>query len=231
MRRDSRSHTRLFAAACGLIGILLLGSAAVAVAAIGSFTTRGAWSYASAPRLHPPKLRTIAPTAKSGLARGDFLVTNQSGNPRLKLVGGGGPLILDSHLQPVWALPPLSGNLTAGNLKEQTYNGKPALSWWQGVVSRQGVTTSGEDIVVDNTYRQVATLKGQDGWVLSEHDTVIKGHDAWVTAYKSVPDESHEIPWAGQGDRVGRGCAGIRPDEAGQRAALHVGRPPAHPAV
>ncbi len=178
---------RRFAVAGGLAGILLLALAAVAVAGIGSFTTRGAWGYVSASKLHPPKLRTIAPTAKKGLARGDFLVTNSPGNPHLKMVGGGGPLILDGHLQPVWAMPAIAGNLTAGNLKEQTYNGKPALSWWEGTVNGHGITTSGEDFVVDGTYRPVATLKGADGWVLSEHDMAISGHDAWVTAYKNVP--------------------------------------------
>jgi hypothetical protein len=177
--------TRSFAALCGLTATLLLAGATVALAGIGSYTTRGAWSFVSAPKLHPPKLRTIAPT-KNGLAGGSFLVTNSPGNPKFKMVGGGGPLILDSHLQPVWALPPISTNLIAGDLKEQTYNGKPALSWWEGVVNGHGITTSGEDFVVDRQYRQVATLKGADGWVISEHDMVINGHNAWVTAYKNV---------------------------------------------
>ncbi len=156
-------------------------------AAIASYTTQGAWSFASAPKLHPPKLSTDAPVGK-GLAGGYFLVANSPGDPKYKMVGGGGPLILDSHLQPVWALPPLGGNVVAANLKEQTYNGKPALSWWQGTVQQSnGITSSGEDLVVDQHYRQLATLKGADGWILSQHDMVIKGHDAWVTAYKNVP--------------------------------------------
>jgi hypothetical protein len=170
-----------------LTGTLLLAGAALALAAVGSFTTRGAWSFVSQPKLHPPRLRTDAPTAKRGLTGGYFLVTNSPGNPRLKMVGAGGPLILDSHLQPVWVGPPMSTNLVAANLKEQRYNGKPALSWWEGVVDSHGITTQGEDFVVDNTYRVVATLKGADGWVISQHDMVISGHDAWVTAYKTVP--------------------------------------------
>jgi Arylsulfotransferase (ASST) len=184
MFKDPNAHIRRVGVACGLAGTVLLATAAVA---LGAFTTKGAWSFVSAPQLHPPKLRTIAPTAKKGLAGGDFLVTNSAGNPKLKMVGGGGPLILDSHLQPIWALPPISANLAAGNLKEQSYNGKPALSWWEGTVSGHGITTSGEDFVVDNTYRTVATLKGADGWLISEHDMVIAGHDAWVTAYKQIP--------------------------------------------
>ncbi|HEV7196725.1 MAG TPA: arylsulfotransferase family protein, partial [Pedococcus sp.] len=78
-------------------------------------------------------------------------------------------------------------NALAANLTVQTYNGKPVLSWWQGTVSGTGVTSSGEDVVVDQHYRHVATLKGSGGWVISEHEMVISGGNAWVTAYKTVP--------------------------------------------
>jgi Arylsulfotransferase (ASST) len=155
---------------------------AAALAGIGSYTTNGAWSFVSAPKLHPPKLAT---PVKRGSVGGEFLVTNSPGNPRFKMVGTGGPLILDSHLQPVWVAP-ISTNVVSGNLKEQTYAGKPVLTWWQGVVNGHGITSSGEDVVVDQHYKQLATLKGADGWVLSEHDMVISGHDAWVTAYRNV---------------------------------------------
>ncbi|MBV9413490.1 MAG: hypothetical protein JO363_00780, partial [Solirubrobacterales bacterium] len=33
----------------------------------------------------------------------------------------------------------------------------------------------------------VATLKGADGWIISQHEMIISGGDAWVTAYKTVP--------------------------------------------
>jgi hypothetical protein len=70
----------------------------------------------------------------------------------------------------------------------QTYNGKPALSWWQGGLNPIGNPVSGEDVVVDQHYRHVASLTGQQGWTLSEHEFLISGgHFAWVTAYKIVP--------------------------------------------
>ena len=61
------------------------------------------------------------------------------------------------------------------------------LSWWQGTVSGTGATTSGEDVVVDQHYRHVATLKGAGGWIISEHEMIISGPNAWVTAYKTCP--------------------------------------------
>jgi hypothetical protein len=102
------------------------------------------------------------------------------------MTGESGPLMLDQNLQPVW-FNPIGVNALAANLRVQTLNGKPVLSWWQGTVSGTGVTTSGEDVVVDQHYRNVATLKGSDGWVISEHEMIISGPNAWVTAYKTVP--------------------------------------------
>jgi hypothetical protein len=166
-----------------------MSGVAAQAAPIGAFTTKGAYSFVSAPRLHPPKIRADKPTQSKKLAPGYFLIGNfKNLEESAAMVGEGGPLILDNKLQPVW-FNPVGTNVVMGNLRTQTYNGKPALSWWQGVISSVGATVSGEDVVVDQHYRQVATLKGdvKDGWVLSEHDMVINGHFAWVTAYRNVP--------------------------------------------
>ncbi len=177
-----------------LAGIIAAASCALAIAAagaqaagIGAYTTNGAWSFVSAPKLHPPKLSTDVKTQSSKLAPGYFMVAVfKDLFFKQPLTGQAGPLILDHNLQPVWFLP-IGTNVLAGNLTTQTYNGKPVLSWWQGTVTGTGQTISGEDEVVDQHYRHVATLKGADGWVISEHEMVISGPNAWVTAYKTVP--------------------------------------------
>jgi Arylsulfotransferase (ASST) len=61
------------------------------------------------------------------------------------------------------------------------------LAWWQGVITNTGATESGEDVIVDQHYRRVATLKASGGWVVTLHELVIRGHDAWVTANKNIP--------------------------------------------
>ena len=61
------------------------------------------------------------------------------------------------------------------------------LTWWQGVVTNTGQTSSGKYIVVNQHYQTVATLHGTGGWVLTLHTMVINGNDAWVTANKNVP--------------------------------------------
>src|SRR5262249_51949534 len=165
--------------------VLACTASAAQAAPIGAYTTKGAWNFVSAPKLHPPKLTTDVKT-QPGLAPGYFM-TGVFKNLGLKqpMTGESGPLMLDRNLQPVW-FNPIGVNALAANLRAQTYNGKPVLSWWQGTVTGTGVTTSGEDVVVDQHYRHVATLKGADGWVISEHEMIISGGNAWVTAYKNV---------------------------------------------
>ena len=164
-----------------------VGVAGAQAAPIGAYTTKGAWSFNSAPNLHPPQFGVTQNTQFSKLAPGYFMVANfKNLAANRPLTGQSGPLILDHNLQPVW-FDPIGTSALAANLKAQSYNGKPVLSWWQGVVTPAGVTTSGEDVVVDQHYRHVATLKGADGWVISQHEMIISGANAWVTAYKNVP--------------------------------------------
>ena len=154
-------------------------------APLGAYTTKGAYSFVSVPKLHPPKLRAVGGKRKH-LAGGLFMLANFKNLTVTKsMVGQSGPLIVDRRLQPVW-FAPVPKNLLAVNLKAQRYNGKPVLTYWEGVISPVGATVSGKWVVLDQHYRQVATLTGQDGWVLSEHELVVQGHTAWVTAYKDM---------------------------------------------
>jgi EmrB/QacA subfamily drug resistance transporter len=154
-------------------------------APIGAYTLDGAESFVTAPSLHPPRLRTDQATLASQLAPGYIFTANFYNLSYPPIVGQSGPLILDDRLQPVW-FKPVPLNLVAGNLSLQTYQGKPALAWWQGYVTNTGATISGEDVVVNQHYQTVATLKGTDGWKITLHELVIKGDDAWVTANKDI---------------------------------------------
>ena len=153
---------------------------------IGAYTTNGAYNFVSAPGLHPPKLQADVTTAAGQLAPGYIMVANFYDLTTTPMVGQSGPLILDNNLQPVW-FRPVPKDVVASNLTAQSYRGQPVLTWWQGVISDTGATQSGEDVIVDQHYQTVATLKGQDGWVITLHELVIAGGDAWVTANKDVP--------------------------------------------
>ena len=154
-------------------------------APIGAYTTKGAYNFVSAPGLHPPKIVADV-SATREVVPGYIMLGNFYDLTNGAMEGQSGPLIVDRHLQPIW-FRPAPTNTVASNLEAQTYDGHPVLSWWQGVVSRTGLTESGEDIIVNQHYRQIATLKGQDGWVPTLHEMVISGKDAWVTADKNIP--------------------------------------------
>jgi EmrB/QacA subfamily drug resistance transporter len=161
-------------------------AAAQPAAPIGAYTTNGAYSFVSAPGLHPPKVHPNMATDASQLAPGYIMMANFYDLTTTPMVGQSGPLILDKDLQPVW-FEPVPIDVVASNLTAQTYKGQPVLTWWQGVVSNTGATQSGEDIIVNQHYQTIATLKGQDGWVITLHELVISGNDAWVTANKDIP--------------------------------------------
>jgi Arylsulfotransferase (ASST) len=208
------SKLRLPTIVAALAGATALAPSAAQAKPIGAYTTKGAWTFVSAPKLHPPKLSTTRKTQR-GLAPGYFLTgVFKNVLASQPLVGQSGPLILDHNLQPVW-FRNVGPKVLAANLREQTYNGKPVLSWWQGTVSGSGATTSGEDVVVDQHYRQLATLKGKDGWLISLHEMIISGSNAWVTAYKNVPTDL---------SRFGGSAKGVVVDSAVQEYSLKTGQ-------
>lgn len=184
----------LAAAAVGLIATQLAAASGGRPLPIGAYTTKGAWSFVSAPRLHPPRITATGHVQSRALARGLFLVAtlpNLSGPAsRIPLSGQGGPLVLDTHLDPVWLMP-VGTHLGAANLQQQSLDGKPVLTWWQGTLNAAGGTATGEDVVVNQAYRRVATLRASAPWVISEHDMVITPpHDAWVTVYRYVKGQN-----------------------------------------
>jgi hypothetical protein len=174
---------------------LVLAAVAYASAPVGVFTTKGAYQFVSAPGLHPPKLKVLK--HRGGLAPGDFLVANTPiiGAPG-KMTGEGGPLMLDSGLKPVW-FRPVGTHVAASSLQQESYEpcgnascAEPVLVWWEGLVNRTGVTTQGRVRVVDQHYRQVATLSAPAPWVMSLHDASIQGANVWVTAYRRLSNQN-----------------------------------------
>jgi hypothetical protein len=181
---------RRFALAIGVVlAVFVALTAAFAGshgAPIGRYTTKGTYSYITAPSLHPPQIRSTKGAPAGQLAPGYIFTANFYDLNEPPIIGQSGPLILDRRLQPVW-FQPVPEKLVAANLSLQRYEGRPALAWWQGVVTNTGATESGEDVVVDQHYRPVARLKAKDGWVLTLHEFLIRGDHAWVTANKNVP--------------------------------------------
>jgi EmrB/QacA subfamily drug resistance transporter len=153
---------------------------------LGKYSSSDAYTFVSAPSLHPPKIKSLKSSPAGELAPGVILMTNFFNLNEPPIVGQSGPLILDQKLQPVW-FQPVPEKLVAINLSQQTWEGKPALAWWQGRVTNTGATETGEDVVVNQHYQVLARLKATGGWVLTLHEFTISGVDAWVTANKNIP--------------------------------------------
>jgi EmrB/QacA subfamily drug resistance transporter len=186
---------RRFALGIGLVLAVFVGLTAAFAGSkappVGQYTTDDAYSYVTAPTLHPPEIRILKDAPSAQLAPGYIFTANFLDLNEPPIVGQSGPLILDRRLQPVW-FQPVPEKVVAANLSLQTYQGRPALAWWQGKVTNTGATESGEYVVVNQHYQPVARLKAKDGWVLTLHELVIDGDHAWVTANKNVPrDLSH----------------------------------------
>ena len=184
-------------------------------APIGKYTTGSdTYSFVSQPTLHPPIARADVVPNEDQLPQGDIFIANFYDLSKPPIVGQSGPLIYDNHLSPVW-FRPVPEDVVAGNLSLQTYQGKPALSWWQGYLTNTGETVTGEDVVVNQHYQTVATLKGVDGWVPTLHEMVIDGDHAWVTANKNIPMDLSKYGGAYNGALV---------DSAVQEYSLSTGK-------
>jgi hypothetical protein len=158
--------------------VLLVLSAAVARPADAS-AAPGAFSFVSAPGLHPPKLEALE--RRAGLAPGDFLVANVSitVSPGGRPVGQEGPMIVDSHLRPVWFRDVTRGAGEVLDFEQETYRRNPVLIWVQGRTV----------VVLNQHYRRIATLQARAPWIVDGHDASIVGGDIWVTVTRPVPNQ------------------------------------------
>jgi Arylsulfotransferase (ASST) len=152
----------------GHSALAAVASVAIAWAAPAAASgSSGAWSFVSAPKLHPPKLQVLE--RKAGLAPGDLLVANGGGSGS---VGQGGPLIIDNHADPVWFRD--AGGVL--DFEQQSYGGKPILVFSYGRAVK----------VVDERYRVVATVTAGAPWTFDGHDAWIIGKDIWVTVIRQA---------------------------------------------
>jgi hypothetical protein len=148
----------------------------VAAATASAATWRGAYTFASAPGLHPPRLQVLK--RAPGLARGDFLVANVAitVSPGSRPVGQAGPMILNSHARPIWFAPVRRRAGEILDFQQESYRGRPVLIWVQGHTV----------VVLNQHYRRIATLQAHPPWTIDGHDASIVGGDVWVTVTRPV---------------------------------------------
>jgi arylsulfotransferase ASST len=131
----------------------------------------GIQRFHSRPDLIPPKL-AVGPIRR-GTAPGSIFV-GAFAFPGLKGPGQAGPMILDERGRTIW-FKPMSGTDLALDVRVQRYQGRPVLTWWQGFVNA-GVG-SGDGLIFDTSYRQIATARAGNGYRADPHEFVITKRD------------------------------------------------------
>lgn len=144
--------------------------------------------FRSAPALHPPQITLSG--GDPDPASGDFFLDAQAA-PQT------GPLVLDARGRLLW-FKPLPAGQSALDVREQRYRGRSVLTYWQGqVVAGHG---SGEDVILDDRYQPVATLRGADGYGPDLHEFLLTPRGtAIVTVYTAVRTDLRPVGGARDG--------------------------------
>ncbi len=143
--------------------------------ATGNYTGRAkgdVMSFQSRRDLQPPAIRVLK--QDSDLSAGDILTGNQAGPLQ------NGPMVLDPAGNLVW-FKPLARNTYAADVRVQTLNGAPVITWWQGGTT--GGIGDGVDVIDDTSYRQRYVVRAGNGLHTDLHEFLLTPQGtAWVTA-------------------------------------------------
>jgi hypothetical protein len=133
-------------------------------------------AYATRPDLRPPVIDVE--TAASPTPGFVFLTPKRAG-------AQAGPLIVDDEGEIVWSAP-TAGHDVAADLRVQTYEGKPVLTWWEG---RSAVGLGfGELVIVDRHYREVARVQTGNGLEADFHEFRLTDEGTGLlVAYRAEP--------------------------------------------
>ena len=138
--------------------------------------------FRSRPDLRPPVVR-IATPARDTAPGYVFLAPKRR-------VAQAGPMILDDAGQLVWFHPLDTEGVT--DFRAQRYDGRPVLTWWRGK-SELGVG-DGHYVIVDDAYREIATVSAGNGLTGDIHEFLITDRDtALITIYHELPADLSSI--------------------------------------
>jgi hypothetical protein len=129
---------------------------------------------------------SVTITKRGATGDGDVLIAPQWGPVQ------DGPMILDPYGNLIW-FDRMRGDTSAASFTQQSYEGKPVLTWWQGTLAA-GVGASGQDVIFDNTYRQIASVRAGNGLNTDLHAFVITPQNtALITADYPVYADASSI--------------------------------------
>jgi hypothetical protein len=175
IRRAGVGAAGLAAAGGGAYGISRLFHDTAQARVLAPARTGKIHAFRSRPDLRPPVLGVVQNHGPTGHG---YLMLAPSSGP-----GQRGPLIVDDAGHVVWFRPT---KRTAMNLRAALYQGKPVLTWWEGVVDKQGLG-SGEHVIVDSSYHELARFPVGHGLGGDLHEFIVTPRGtALVTAWNKV---------------------------------------------
>lgn len=124
--------------------------------------------FHSAPHLRPPVVHVHRPP--SGTAPGAIFLA-----PKGRLQQG--PMIVDDSGTPIW-FRPLPGQQKANDLRVQRYEGRPVLTWWQGLTNIG--SGEGRGMIADDHYHVIKQVRGGNGYRLDMHEFRLTGRGTAV---------------------------------------------------
>jgi hypothetical protein len=133
--------------------------------------------YSSRPELRPPTVSVS--TDSAGQAPGDIFLAPYAGP------GQYGPMVLNGSGQLVWFKPIPHGE-RAADLRVQTYDGQPVLTWWQDPLVADGQSDAGV-VIADDSYHDIQIVRAGNGYQPDLHAFEItpKG-TALFTVYDAI---------------------------------------------
>ncbi len=129
------------------------------------------WYFRSRPDLTPA---AVTITKRDSAATGDIFLAPQIGPLQQgpELIGPNGGLI--------W-FDPVAQNDAATDFREQFYQGKPVLTWWEG--NEAAGVGSGEDVILNSSYQVVKVVTAGNGLIADLHEFELTARDtALITA-------------------------------------------------
>src|SRR5690349_19342045 len=144
-----------------------VAAAAGAVIVLTGTACSTASSGASAPA-QAPAVTVLKQGANNG--NGDIFITPSGGKVS-------GPEIISNTGKVIW-FHRLPAHELASDFRTQTYQGKPVLTWWQGPPNL-GAVSGGTDYLYNDRYRQIAEVKGGNGYSADGQEFLIT---PWNTA-------------------------------------------------
>jgi hypothetical protein len=146
---------------------------------LGRTRAAGTMRLVTRPDLRPPRwdVRVLRPGAADGeIVAGPKLLATRSGRQGAQILTAAGRVLF------WWPLPVAQ---KPGDVRVQTYRGRPVLTFWQGYLSiGQG---DGEGVIMDTSYRVVERVRAANGYRMDLHEfRLTPRNTALLIAYQAV---------------------------------------------